>query len=310
MTRCISTLLVFVVLAISAPWTVNAQTKVVALVNDEPLTNFQVRARAKFMSVTSRRPNNEALRKAALDELIEEQIKLQEAKRLGISVEDGRIDNAYGRMAQRMDMNGAQLTRAFRSAGVDPDTLKRRIRSDLAWQQVVQARFRQEIRVREQDVIQAMGNAAGASGAVPQTATEYELQQVVVIVPQTANAAEKQRRRAIADQFRTRFAGCASTQGLVQQYRDVVFRDIGKRLSSQFGEEQNNLLASVPVGGLTEPADSETGFQMFAVCNKRQIEDDTAQRREVETQLRSERGNILARRLLIDLRQNAIIERR
>jgi peptidyl-prolyl cis-trans isomerase SurA len=304
-------------LVITAFWTIMlapspavAQTKVVALVNDEPLTNFQVRARAKFMTVTARRPAGEALRREALDQLIEEQIKLQEARRLGISVESGQIDSAYGRMAKRLDMNGSQLTKAFRQAGVDPDTLKRRIRADIAWQQVVQARFRQEVRVREQDVIQAMGRGDTTTNSQQQTATEYQLQQVVVIVPQSASDAEKARRRAIAEQFRSRFSGCAGTQGLVQQFRDVVFRDIGKRSSSQFSDEQDTMLQAVPIGGLSEPVDSDTGYQMFAVCSKQQVEDDSAQRREVEEKLRSERGNILARRLLIDLRQNAIIERR
>jgi peptidyl-prolyl cis-trans isomerase SurA len=286
-----------------------AQTRVVALVNDEPLTNFQVGARAKFLSVTSRRPNNAALRDAALDELIEEQLKLQEAKRLGIEVEQGTIDNAYGRMAQRMDMNGSQLTRALKSAGVDPDTLRRRIRADLAWRQVVQARFRQEVRIREQDVIQAMGTG-DATADTPQTATEYDLQQVVVIVPRSASEAEKQRRQGIANQFRSRFSGCSSTQGLVQQYRDVVFRQLGKRTSAQFGEEDITYLNSIPIGGLGEPRERNNGLEMVAVCNKREIEDDTAQRQQVENQLMSERGNILARRLLIDLRQSAIIDRR
>jgi peptidyl-prolyl cis-trans isomerase SurA len=303
-------LVTLVGIAASGPPSALAQTKVVALVNDEPLTNFQVRARAKFISVTSRRPNNDALRKDALEQLIEEQIKLQEARRLGVGVEDGQIDSAYGRMARRLDMNGSQLTSAFRQAGVDPDTLRRRIRADLAWQQVVQARFRQEVRVREQDVIQAMGRGDAAEGSQQQTSTEYQLQQVVVIVPQSASDAEKARRRAIADQFRNRFSGCASTQGLVQQFRDVVFRDIGKRSSSQFSDEQDNMLQAVPIGGISEAIESATGYQMFAVCNKQQIEDDSVQRREVEEKLRSERGNILARRLLIDLRQNAIIERR
>lgn len=287
----------------------DAQTRVVALVNDEPLTNFQVRARAKFMSVTSRRPNNEALRKAALEELIEEQLKLQEARRLGIEVEEGAIDNAFGRMAQRMDMNGSQLSQALRGAGVDPNTLKRRIRSDLAWRQVVQSRFRQEVRIREQDVINAMG-AAGPASDVPLTSTEYDLQQVVVIVPQSASEAEKERRRGIANQFRARFSGCGSTQALVQQYRDVVFRALGRRTSTQFGDADIEYLNAIPIGGLGEPRDRPTGFEMVAVCSRREIEDDTAQRQQAENQLMSERGNILARRLLIDLQQNAIIDRR
>ena len=61
---------------------------------------------------------------------------------------------------------------------------------------------------------------------------------------------------------------------------------------------------------VTRPRKTANALEMYAVCSRREVEDDTAARKEAQNELMNERGQVLARRLLIDLKQSALIVRR
>lgn len=289
------------------PTAANAQTRVVALVNDQPITSYDVQARAKFMSVVSRKSVNAALRAQALDELIEEQLKFQEAKRLGLKADQAAIDRAYAGIAQRLKLSPSKLTQAFRSAGVNPDTLKRRIESDVVWNEVVRRRFRQEVNVREQDVLQALGND-DTSGK--QQTTEFELQKIIVILPKNASQSAIAQRTQIAETFRQRFQSCAGTHDLTRQFEGIVWDRFGRKVLATFDEEDQARLNETVANQVTRPRKTANALEMYAVCSRREIEDDTAARMEAQSEIMNQRGSVLARRLLIDLKQAAVIDRR
>ncbi len=284
-----------------------AETKVVALVNDDPITSYDVRNRSKFMAVTSGKPANAATRAAALDELIEEQLKLQEAKRLGISVRDEAIEQSYAQIASRLKMTPAKLTAAFRQVGVNANTLRQRIRADLLWNEVVRARFRQEVQVREQDVLVAIG---GRESAALQKTTEFDLHKIIVILPRDPSNAVVAERTRVAERFRERFQSCDQTHDLSRQFDGVVWDRFGRHVLAKFDAEDQTRLGATDINQVTPPRRTANALEMYAVCGKREVEDDTAARREAQGQIAQERGTVLARRLLIDLKQSAVIVRR
>jgi peptidyl-prolyl cis-trans isomerase SurA len=69
-------------------------------------------------------------------------------------------------------------------------------------------------------------------------------------------------------------------------------------------------LAALEVGGVTEPEKVEEGIQILAVCAKTAIEGQTEAAVEAREEISSERGQLLARRYLRDLRADAVVEYR
>ncbi|MET0633335.1 MAG: hypothetical protein ABWY47_20120 [Xanthobacteraceae bacterium] len=67
-----------------------------------------------------------------------------------MEVPDSEVDEAYASIASRMRMTSEQFTERLAQAGVNADTLKRRIRSDIAWQRYQQWRRQDPLR-RQQD---------------------------------------------------------------------------------------------------------------------------------------------------------------
>lgn len=72
--------------------------RIVASVNDDAITDFDIDARARLLLAASNaQPNADSISRAsrsALNELIDERLKLQEAKRLNIGATDDEIKAA------------------------------------------------------------------------------------------------------------------------------------------------------------------------------------------------------------------------
>jgi peptidyl-prolyl cis-trans isomerase SurA len=64
------------------------------------------------------------------------------------------------------------------------------------------------------------------------------------------------------------------------------------------------------VGGIAGPERVEDGYQLVAVCAKKEIPGQTVAAEEVRSELSSEKGELLARRYLRDLRSDAVIDYR
>ena len=81
-----------------------------------------------------------------------------------------------------------------------------------------------------------------------------------------------------------------------------------RRESGQIAGALKEALAKLEVGSITEPERVPQGIQIVGICAKNPIAGQTEATSEVRQQLSSERGQLLARRYLRDLRSDAVIE--
>jgi len=91
----------------------------------------EIEQRLKFDRLSK---HQEPSRREVIDELRADRRKLRYAQNAGIAVPDAQVDAAYANMARRMNWTPEQLSDALVRSGIDPDTLKRRIRADIAAQ--------------------------------------------------------------------------------------------------------------------------------------------------------------------------------
>lgn len=283
-----------------------AQTSITVIVNDEAITSYDVAQRARLLQLTTRRSAG-ASRKAAVEELIDQKLKLQEASRLGISISDAQVNEAFASIAQRTKMSPSQLSNALSRSGVKPDSLKERIRSEMAWGEVARARFRQSINVSEPEIIAALAKEGVDKD---QKTTELTLQQLIFVVPQKSSSGFKAKRQREANDLRQRFSSCEDGLKLANEYSEVVVKSLGIRLLPELPPNIQSVLEGVDEGQLSKPIATGNGYEAFAVCKKRTVESDAAARNKVEVDLRNREGEMLARRFLRELRRDAIIDYR
>lgn len=294
-------LAVLVALA-SAP--AGASTSIKIVVNNQPITSYDIAQRTALVRMSGQGGNP---RRTAEDELINEALQMQEARRAGVAVSDGEVDEQIDDIARRVGASRSQLIAALRQQGVGVDTLRDRIRAQIAWGRLVSRRFRASGQVTEQDIVAEMRQRGDTDAT---DAVQYELEQVIVVLPEGASSGARNRARGRADSLRGRFSGCAEGLDFARGLEGVVVKPFGKRLESEVPPDIREGLEAVSVGRLTRPFDRPEGLVMFAVCSKETVRSTAAAMFEIEGDIRSERGMRYAQQYLRTLRRDALIERR
>jgi peptidyl-prolyl cis-trans isomerase SurA len=129
-----------IAIASTAVGTALAQT-VGAITDNVPITEPEIAQRSRLTEVSTRKTPS---REEVIDELRKEKLKISGARKFGVEVADSEVDVVYADMARRMRLTPEQLTQQLARSGVDVDTLKHRIRADMAW-----ARYKQQQRLRQ-----------------------------------------------------------------------------------------------------------------------------------------------------------------
>jgi peptidyl-prolyl cis-trans isomerase SurA len=278
---------------------------VVVIVNGDPITAIDIEQRTKFVQLSTQKTPT---RQDVLNELIDEKLKVKEAKRWGIDVPDTEVDSSYASMAGRMRLTAVQLTENLAKSGVAPTTLKTRIRADLAWQALVRGRYRERLQLSDKDVVSALEISKPDESDT--TSYDYIMRPILLLVPPGSAEAVFESRRKEAEALRARFKTCEEGLGLARGVRDVAIRDRVIRSSGDLTPELRKVLDGVPLGQLTAPEVTRLGVEMFALCAKQESKSDTPGKRKARDSVYAERFEQTSKRYLSELRRGAMIERR
>jgi peptidyl-prolyl cis-trans isomerase SurA len=281
-----------------------AAQQVAAFVNGAPITTFDVEQRSKFTQLSTHKTPS---RQEVLNALIDETIKTQEAKRYNMDASAEDINRALAAMSTRAGMSTEQFTQALNGHGVTIDTIKSRIRADIAWNQLLRARFPATLAIEEKEIRDAVEKKGAEAETV---AYDYRLRQILFIVPKGSPQSVTDGRMREAEALRGRFENCEDGIATARKLRDVAVRDPVRRSSADLADNLRQVLNSTPVGKLTKPEVSSQGVAVFAVCEKRENPTDTPQKRAARTELFNSRFEAKSKNYLDDLRRSALIEKK
>jgi peptidyl-prolyl cis-trans isomerase SurA len=279
-----------------------AQT-VVVFVNGEPITALDVDQRMKLLEISTHKV---PARQEALDELIDEKLKLQIGKRYGLEIPDKDVESSFSTMARRVNQTAKQFTEGLTHAGIDVPALKRRIKADITWSSIIRGKFPSVNAVGEKDVLTAMeSRKTDEKDAV---SYQYTLRELLFIVPRGSPPAAFEARRRQADELRHRFDSCEQGVPFARALSDVAVREPARRTSVDIGAAQRAVLDGTEVGHLTPPELTQDGVEMIAVCAREKAGGDTVGMAQTREAMVAERYNAQAKRYLQQLRREAIIE--
>ncbi len=281
-----------------------AQT-VVVMVNGEPITSLDIEQRSKLNQMTTNKQPN---RQDVINELIDEKVKIKEAKRFGVDPGVSDIDQSYAQMAQRMRLSADQLTEVLEKRGVRPETLRSRIKAEMVWGSLVRGRFKESLQVGERDVAAAVRGSGAETLEVE--ASEYKMQPVVLIVPRGSPDDAYQQRKKEAETLRERVTSCADANNYFKSMRGAAVREIVTKTSADLPEALRELLEKTPVGHLTPPERTKQGIEMVALCARNKTKIDTPKKREIREKMFVEKYEAKSKSYLQEVRKAAMIEYR
>ncbi|ABS68075.1 SurA N-terminal domain-containing protein [Xanthobacter versatilis] len=289
--------LAFLALGAGAP--AQAQ-QIIVMVNGDPITTFDVSQRQLMHQMIERKSVSA---QQALEDLIDERIKIQQAIRLKMEVEQKDVDRLYASVAERSGRTPEQLTEGFKQQGLNDRTFKQKLFADYVWGQYVRARSG-TVNVRDADVVAALQKR----GETQMIATEYTLMPIVFVVPR--NAGNYAARLAEANALRGRFTDCDAGAQTVKSLKEVVVRPKVTRLSSEMPPQLRQILDKTEIGRLTPPEVAQSGVETFAICGKREVRGESAQKKEIKDELSNAQFAAESKKFMAELRKQSLIEYR
>lgn len=281
-----------------------AANNIKVIVNDQAITTMDIQSRARLLQLAMHLAPGPAA-KAAQDELVDEQLRLQEGARRGIVVTEDVVVAALTNIASRSKLTVPQFEQALAHGGVPIKTFKDRIRAQMVWGRIIRAKIQQDIKTESADLIQQMRNREKNANAV--TASDYMLQRVVFAVQRTASPADVNRRKAEAEALRGKFRSCSEGLALAKGLREVAIINIGRKLASEVPPGMKDELEKTAEGHLTTPQRSDLGFEMYAVCSKIEVTGEAAVAAGLDAEALDKRGEETSKKLTQELRQKANI---
>jgi peptidyl-prolyl cis-trans isomerase SurA len=243
------------------------------------------------------------MKKSAIDELIEEKLKLQEAKRQSVVIGDDEVNRVMLSIAERNKMTEAQF---MQQLGGGADAMRGRIRSTLSWNEVIRRRFGAQIAIASKDI----DKMVASSTSTGQDDVELRVQRIRVALPVKMDQAGVAQRMQDAEKIRSKFTDCKTSGAIANGVPGAKFEELGKRPPSAFQEPTRTLLLNAKDGEMLPPSMGEGGVELWVVCGRDVVKAQDQKRTQAEGELKQKEFELLSKRHMKDLRQDAHIEYR
>jgi len=279
---------------------------VAVMVNGDPITTYDIEQRSKLNVLSTHKP---ADRQQVINDLVDEKLKIKEAKKFGVDPTSTDIDQAYASMSSRMRISPEQLTKSLESQGIRPETLKERIKADMVWTSLVRGRFKESLQVGEKEVVAAVRESGGDEKEQAE-AFEYKMQPIVLLVPKGSAPAVIEARQKEAEALRGRVQSCAEANAFFKAMPNAAIRDIVSKTSADIPPVLREVLDKTPIGHLTAPEITKQGVEMVALCGRTPTTVDSPKKKEVREKMYSDKYEAKSKAYLQDIRKAAMIEYR
>jgi peptidyl-prolyl cis-trans isomerase SurA len=135
----------------ASPATAQTTQGVAAVVNDRPISTFDVRQRASMLissaGIDSTPEMEERARTQALRDLIDEQLQIQEAANYEITVSSEDLQRRLEDIARQNNTDLAGLTRDLAANGISITTLRSQIEADIVWSRLIGGLYGRQDRI-------------------------------------------------------------------------------------------------------------------------------------------------------------------
>ena len=244
--------------------------KATAIVNGDVITETDVNQRLALM-VASAGGRVEAeelqrLRLQVLRNLIDETLQIQAARRQEIKVEDREIATFFGRVAKNFGRAPKDFEAFLRQIGSSPDSMKRQIQGELAWQRLQQRKISPFVNVGDDEVQAILEKLEKSRGS-----QEYRIGEIFLAATPETSAAVRANAQKVVQQIR----GGAPFSAYARQYSEAstaaVGGDLGWVRAEQLPEQLAAVAPRMQVGQVSDPIPVEGGFSILALQDARQV---------------------------------------
>ena len=249
---------------------------IVAVVNSEPITNNEVRAKLirtqqQLQAQGAAMPPRAELVREVLERMISDKAQLQLAKSAGTRVDETAVDGAIETVARQNQITVAELRRRLKSDGVDYDLFRSEMRDELLIRRLRQREVEAKVTVSDQEIDQYLRDQESKSAT---SALALNLAEILVPVPEKASPEQVALLQAKAQQVLERARAGVDFAALAAEVSTSATRANGGQMGLREADRYPPLFVeavkNLRVGELTGPVRSDAGFHILKLIERRQ----------------------------------------
>jgi peptidyl-prolyl cis-trans isomerase SurA len=211
--------------AAAAPRTVDY---IVAVVDQELVTNSEVQQRLQRIEQEAERngarlPPRDELRAQVVEALINERAQLSYAKLVGLRIDEAEIDRAVNNVAAQNQLTLPQLRERLREQGMDFARFRNNIRDELLLVRLREREVQRRIKISDAEIEDYLRQLRAQSGG----ATEYDIAQILIAVPEGATPEQEAELQQRAQQVLEQARAGTPFEELVRSHSQGPNRDQG-----------------------------------------------------------------------------------
>jgi len=254
--------------------------RVVAVVNDEAITQYDLDDAKRIVLQQLKQQNvqppaQDVLDKQVLERMMTERSLLQFAKENGVKVDDTMIERAILRIAQENKLSAEDFRKALAKENIDYPRYREDVRHELTVQRLREREVDSKITVSDAEVEQYLAMLKSQSGGE----AEYKLAHILVMVPEQASADQIDARKRRAEDALRALKNGADFAQVAAGFSDASdalgggnlgWRS-GARLPTVFADE----VRAMQVGQISAITRSAAGFHIVKLLEKRSRNEPT-----------------------------------
>ena len=248
--------------------------RVVAVVNDEAITQYELDDAKRIVLQQLKQQNvqppaQDVLDKQVLERMMTERSLLQFAKENGVKVDDTMIERAILRIAQENKLSAEDFRKALAKENIDYPRYREDVRHELTVQRLREREVDSKITVSDAEVEQYLATLKSQSTGE----AEYKLAHILVMVPEQASAEQiDAKKRRAEDALRALKSGPDFAQ-VAAGFSDASDALSGGNLGWRSGARLPTVFAdevrAMQVGQISGITRSAAGFHIVKLLEKR-----------------------------------------
>jgi len=249
---------------------------IAAVVNNDIVTTHDLRQRTLFMVATTGIKRDEKsiarAQQQALRNLVDEHIQMQESEKYEQSISDSEVNQSVARLIGRNGLDPNEVVQRLASVGVSIETMREQVRSEIAWQRIVNGLYGSRIRISDAQIDETL-NRISANASKP----NYRVAEIYIEASPDIGGIDGALEGAKA--MIQQVADGAPFPLLAQQFSSSPTAakggDMGWIREGELRPEINEVIIQMEKGNLSKPIQVPSGVYVVALLDKKISEADT-----------------------------------
>jgi len=245
-------------------------------------------------------------RKAAVESLIEDKLKLQAAKKLDIKISDTEVEQVLAQRSGGGEGKKPDLSEfygQFEKDGINRKTIQDVIRAQLAWRDVIRRQYGPRI-------ASLLASAPSNDEKPAESDVQFDVRVLRLSVKNSSDQRAVSQRIIEAENLKQKFVSCAELPKEAKLVSDATVRSMDKAKMASFPKDVQPLIAKASEGQMTPPVLVGNAVESYAVCKRAVAAAKQKAPAEQKPDVRQQEYDRFARRYLQELKQSASIDYR